>query len=882
VADVRIDLGQGASLGPYRIVALLGSGGMGEVYLAHDTRLDREVAVKILPRSFAGDAGHASRFEREAKTLASLNHPNILAVHDYGQHEDFSYLVTERLEGMTLQEHLASGPLSPRAAVRIGVQVAQGLAAAHEKGIVHRDLKPSNVFITRDGRTKILDFGLARFSEREEIPREDQSEVVTAECVTTPGTIIGTVGYMAPEQVRGKKTDPRSDVFSFGVILYEMLAGRRPFQGRSEADVLASILKEDPPSINQADAYVPPVLEALVRRCLNKDPARRYASGREVWRALDAATGDVSKDPTPAPRPARRNLLAPAAGGLFAVMAVVGVLLVFWLRAKPAEKGLPQFQPHQVTSLAGWSSQPAVSPDGMAVAFTVENEKGSDILIQDIRGGTPLKLTSNGGSNRDPTWFPDGSAIAFTAEQGSRESIWKVPRFGGTPVLLIPNAREPAVSLDGRRIAFARVSPGQFRHIAVADLAALQDVRVLTGNRDGMWDLGHPAWSPDGKTLCYQDHNDLWLVPTGGGRARKLTDDDPNDTCPVWSPDGRHVYFSSFREGTTAIWRIDVGSRKLDRVTTGSSSEQSPSLSRNGRCLVYDTQTNKMSGFVVDRRTGRRWPLPRSQYLGEPSVSPAGRDVVFCSNLEGRINLWRMSLKNGEPSGWPQRLLETEGTCSHAAYSPDGRWIAYQVMRGGLRDVWVMPAGGGVPVKFTTVGGMNAQPEWSPDGGRISFISDRSGTYQVWAAPFKDGTRAGNAVQITRGWKVQGSQTWSPRGDRIAYITEDAAGCDLWVAPVSGKSPVVRLTHRVGANFAYWDRMTGTILLSALWSGHHYTLKAVPPDGGTPRPVTNTASSDPRADVLEIDASLDGRLFAVVERESEGEVWALQVDEGSF
>jgi Tol biopolymer transport system component len=534
-----------------------------------------------------------------------------------------------------------------------------------------------------------------------------------------------------------------------------------------------------------------------------------------------------------------------------------------------------------VTTPPGWFSEAAVSPDGTAVAFVSETEKGSDIFVQDIRGGAPIRLVSDGASNRDPAWFPDGRALAYTSEKSGKRSIWKVPRFGGAPVPILANACQPAISPDGKHIAFVQSTPGLSSRIAVAGLAAPGDVRVLTDKDGGLWEHENPAWSPDSKLICYNDHNDLWLVPARGGRARKLTDDDPNDYCPVWSPDGRHIYFCSTREGTTAIWRIRTGGGAPERVTTGSSSERNPSLSGDGRCLVYDTRA-KMAGSIIDRRTGERRPLPQRDYFGEPALSPDGAAVVYCADLEGRLNLWRVRLNDGKPTGWPEKLLETDGMCSNTAWSPDGKWIAYQRMLQEKREVWVIPAAGGTPVQFSGDGGMNAQPEWSPDGRTISFISNRSGTYEIWAAPFKDGARAGEAVQLTHGEDVWGSHCWSPRGDRIAYLREDREGSDLWVMSVTGNTRPRRLTHRAGAVFASWDKASGKILVSAFWGGNRQVVKAVSPEGGGIEPAPNTAPSDPRSGVLEIEASADGRLFAVMERMAGGGVWALQAEKGAF
>ncbi len=441
----------GARLGPYEILSPLGAGGMGEVYRAKDTRLDREVAIKVLPASFANDADRLRRFEQEARATSALNHPNILTIYDIGSHEGAPYIVAELLEGEELRAQLPpqseAGALPVRKAMDYAQQIAAGLAAAHEKGIVHRDLKPENLFVTKDGRVKILDFGLAKLKPQRNEPIG--SDVATQKKITDPGTVMGTVGYMSPEQVRGQEADHRADIFAFGVILYEMLSGRRTFTGDSGADVMSAILKEEPPELGETNRKIPPGLEKIVRRCLEKRPERRFHSAHDLGFALEAlsdSSGTSGSNLTaPAQEPslaARRSALRERLGWIVAaglLLVALAFALLYFRRAPAESRASYTYLPWpEKTADAG---APAISPDGRRVVFTAATEGTNHIWLYSLDAPEPVRLQGTEGAGF-PFWSPDGRSIGFfsggklkrmEASGGAPETLCNVPfGWGGT------------------------------------------------------------------------------------------------------------------------------------------------------------------------------------------------------------------------------------------------------------------------------------------------------------------------------------------------------------------------------------------------------------------------------------------------------------------
>lgn len=860
-------LAPGVRLGPYEVLSPLGAGGMGEVWRARDTRLGRDVAIKVLPDHLAGDPKALRRFESEARSLAALSHPGILALFDVGRDGGIAYAVTELLEGETLRAALLRGPLPWREAVEISSAVAEALEAAHSRGIVHRDVKPENIFLCSGRGPKVLDFGLAR---REPSSPELTTESPT-ETMTGTGALVGTVGYMAPEQLSGVPVDHRADVFAFGCVLYEALSGRRAFQGRTSAEVMAAILHDEPAPLGSTDGTLPPALDDVVGRCLRKDPAQRFASARDVAFALRAVASGTS--------PARRSPRLRRPGRL--VAAVLGAVAVaaaatFMLVGGPA---LPEVLPRQVTSGPGCESSPAISPDGESIAFVAETGGRADLWIVDAAGGRPLRLTEGPEPVASPVWHPDGRAVFYAAAARGASEVRKVPRLGGPAQTVLRNASDPSPSPDGRFLAFVRPGPNEVPHVWVAPMDDPGNARRLSGDPAGVFEHRQPAWSPDGRTVCFRDFHDLWLVPAEGGRARRLTRDDPSDGDPGFSPDGRHVYYSSYRQGTRALWRIRVRGGEPERVTLGTGMEVRPSLSRDGRRLAYATRTEGHAIVLVDRPSGRRTRLEESRLVGFASLDPEGRFVVYTSSRENSADLWVTDLREGLPSGDPRRLTELGGSAASPAVSPDGAWVAFYLVKDGGRDVHVVPAAGGEPVAVARHPASDTLPAWSSDGSRLAFVSDREGAEQVFAVAMRDGRPAGEPERVTR------AATWAsfPRflaDGRLVFITGDGGGQDVWVCDPSGAGPARPVTSGVTTWRAVPDRGGRQLLVLADWPDRREAIRAVPVDGGDSSPVGWGTPPDLATEVQHVDLSADGRLAVLVETTRRGDVWILEARSG--
>jgi Tol biopolymer transport system component len=870
---------RGTRLGPYEIVGRLGAGGMGEVYRARDTRLGREVAVKVLAAEFTMDPDRLRRFELEARAVAALNHPNILALHDVGSHDGSPFLVTELLEGESLRDALSRGAMPVRKAVQLAVQLAQGLAAAHQKGIIHRDLKPENVFVGNDGHIKILDFGIAKLAP----PRsaEELAKATTVVEATEAGRVPGTVAYMSPEQVRGLPVDQASDIFGFGCVLYEMMSGRKAFGRATVADTMSAILHEDPDDIEPTSGLLSGSLRQVLRRCLEKRPGDRFSSAHDLAFALEAVASDDSAG-SAAGAPGHRQiarvwLAAAAASGALAVVAGV------WIARSAREEGLPAFHTRQVTGQLGTLGKASISPGGDEIAYAAGEHGSSGLWITDVRGGKALRLAPTAVHATDPAWFPDGSALVFTAEEGTARSIWKVSRFGGAPILLVPDAKQGAPSPDGSRVAFARAGEDGFSRIWVAELGAVDQARRITGPGDGLFDHESPAWSPNSKTICYSDARDLWLVPAAGGRARPVMKDDAEDSQPAWSADGRHLYFMSAREGTIALWRIPAAGGRPVRVTDGTGSERFPSLSRDGRRLAFVSRHASGGIALADLRTDRVARLQEGSFASLPAIAPDRSALVFVSQIAGSSTLRSVALRDGAPAGESVVLADQAGDLVSPAFSPDGRWVAYYRAIEGRREVWVIPSTGGLPVNFSGHAGQDVQPAWSPDSRQIAFVSDRGGAYQIWAAPFADGRRAGEPRRLTSNQGAASYPTWSPDGKTIAYrVLAGDEMDDVWVVPADASGPSRRLTSGAQAGCLRWFGASGEILVSGLWGGRFLALRLLDPATGALRPFALPASVVLDPDLVDFDLSPDGSLMALFEGRGEGVIWVREAEQGSF
>ncbi len=783
----------GTTLGPYRILDKLGEGGMGEVYRARDTRLDRDVAVKVLPSHLSADAEALARFEREAKAIAALSHPNIMAIHDVGTAAGVAYVVTELLEGESLRERLAGRSLASKKIIQIASDIAQGLAAAHDKGLVHRDLKPENVFLTADGHVKILDFGLAK----QVIGRDGGSQTSRAAAdaatalVTEAGMVMGTVGYMAPEQVRGQPADPRSDIFAFGCVLYEMAAGRRAFARDTAAETMTAILREEPEELSVEPGRLSPAFLEIVRHCLEKRPEERFQSARDLGFALQSLGGAATTSGRMAvreePGPRRATWLWVTAA-LLAVGAVAFVAGRGTAGGSGEQAAIIAFE--QITDAPGVETMPTVSPDGQTIVYVVQAGGSSDIYALRTGSRRPTLLTPNSPEpDLAPAFSPDGGRIAFASGRDGG-GIFLMSPTGESVRRLSDVGHDPAWSPDGRELVVANASFAYPTDRATRD-AGLTIIDVESGAKRPLatsLDAMQPSWSPDGRRIAFwglrggSGQRDIWTIAADGSDAdaggRAVTDDAALDWSPVWSPDGQYLYFASNRGGTMNLWRVPI--------------EQS-------------------SGEVLGEPQPMTTP---ALWSGQFSITRDGSAIVYAS-LDWRSTLMRAPFDpvRGELAGPPVILRRSTRPIRDHALSPDRQWVAV-TETGAQEDLFLLRVDGSEYRRLTDDVARDRAPVWAPDGQRIAFYSDRGGTYQLWTVR-PDGS---DFVQLTDLPRSTNFPTWSPDGTRLAITFLG----NEWAIASANRTMATELDVRTAPPGGFWAMAwspDGRLIAGGLGSG---------------------------------------------------------------
>jgi Tol biopolymer transport system component len=863
----------GKTISHYKILDKLGAGGMGVVYKAEDTTLGRVVALKFLPPELTRDKKAGARLIQEARAASTMDHPNICTIYEVGETQDGQIFISMAFyPGKTLKEKLGEGAMSLTEALATAEQIARGLAVAHARGIVHRDIKPGNIFVLSDGQVKIVDFGLAKLAGQLKL--------------TTTGRTMGTVLYMSPELGRGEEAGPASDVWALGVILYEMVTGELPFKGDYDAAVMYSAMHEDPAPLGTLRPEVPDALEYIIGKALAKKEAERYRDAGELASDLGVLRQQLGRD-----QPARRETWRFRRGKrslslvIGAAAIVAAVLAVVWQTSVNRQRhpGPVQGSPRQITSGDFRQDEPAISPDGTRIAFTSDASGNNDIWVIGIRSGNPERLTSEPSVDFYPAWFADGTAIAFVSDRGGKEGIWKMDQMGGGATLLIADAIEPALSPDGKRIAFSIVGPSKRLRIGVAPLADPARTTLLTGDGDGLWHHRCPAWSPDGQAICYATQNDLWTVPSSGGTARQLTKGGAGDTDPMWTTDGKHVLFSSHREGTLALWRVGATGGTPERFTWGTGYDHDPSVCADGSRLAYATRTTHTGLRVRNLSTGKeamlegRW----DEYMA--AISPDGSQVVFASARSGRdVDLWSQPLADGLPAGDLRRLTDEVGYTAHPTFSPDGKWLAYYLVRGDERDIYTLPASGGQPIRFTEDPANDIQPVWSPDGGKIAFVSEREGGFSVYVAPVEDGRPAGPAKRMTAKEISATAPSWSPDGAFIAFTSFKPGQSEVWIVPADGRGAAKQITTGAMASRTKWDSSTGSLIVSGTWGQGTMTLRRVSPGTGASTPIVPPVIFGLEFAPALFDVSAAGRLVVYSRSEYSGNIWLFETKKGVF
>jgi Tol biopolymer transport system component len=713
-----VSLATGTKLGPYEILAPIGAGGMGEVYRAKDPRLTREVAIKVLPASFSQDPDRLKRFEAEARAAGVLNHPNITAVHDFGMHDGAPYIVTELLEGETLRSRLGPGAISPRKAIDYAVQMAKGLAAAHEKGIIHRDLKPENVFLTKDGRVKILDFGLAKL--KLDGAESGQTDAGTVSGGTQPGVVLGTMGYMSPEQVRGKAADKRSDLFSFGTILYEMLSGQRAFRGDTAADTITAILTKDPPDLSQTNKNVPPGLDRIVRHCLEKNPEERFESARDVAFDLEALSGTSTPTLTGVERiPAVRT---PRPWGLLAAAALLGAAIaapfIYSAGKKAGFVEPPSFR--QVTFSRGEVGNAQFAPDGQTIVYSAAWEgKPFEVFINRPEspesrpfGLPPAQVQSISSTGEMAVLLNPNRFAAFT----HTGRLARISIAGGAPRDILDDVQWAAWSPDGKELAIVR------------DAGAKNRLEYPIGKPlfDTSGWVSHPRVSPDGTLVAFIDHpvpNDdggLVAVVDRNGKKRDLTPLYATAQGLAWRPDGREIWYTAAEGGFNRAVHAATLSGKTRLVGRVPGISTLLDISKAGRVLMTN-ESDRLGILGRGPSDDKERELSWLDYSLVTDVRSDGSKILISESGEGGGPAYSAYLRDF--SGTAAVRL---GDGSTEAFSPDGSW-AVAITHTATPQIQLLPTSVGEPRVLSHDGLDVFAVDFLPDGKTLVFTATEAG-----------------------------------------------------------------------------------------------------------------------------------------------------------
>ena len=790
---------------------------MGDVYLARDRRLERKVALKLLPVEFTTDEIRLRRFTMEARATSSLNHPNIITIHEIGQAGDLHFIAAEFVAGQTLREHISQGRMNAGKALDVAVQVAGALAAAHAAGIVHRDIKPDNIMLRPDGYVKVLDFGLAKLTERPLFSR-DTGATTVARVDTQPGTVMGTAHYLSPEQARGQDVDARSDIFNLGVVIYEMIGGRLPFDGETSADVMASILKSDPHPLAELAPDCPAEIQRIVARALAKDKDQRYQTSDDILLDLKTVKADLefqSKRESSGEAPATdyQPPIAPARRAnktLGLIFVLVPVLLAALIIAfGPGKTQTPRPSGLKFAELHSWKSErgetveadPRFSGNGKMITFTAQKDGRMAIWVkQTVSGAEAHLITRDNDNNWYPIWSPDDQRVAYVSDRGEQNAIWSVPYLGGTPVLLglVPDlgVKPRHWSKDGNTIYYQWLS-----NLYALDISSKATTKLTSFDQSKLPPRSFSI-SPLEDQIAYVDdiggQLDIWVSSLGGEGARRVTNDPEDDRFPIWLPGGDGFVYTSDRGGTHQICRVFLDGSPPLQVTVGGNDHEVSDISHDGTRLLTIGEQGSSDVFAVDVESGSEVELTSGTGLKLwPEVSPKG-DLVAYQSAPSLSRLLSSVISTVTSTGERgQVLVASDGF--NVSWSPDASHLAFLRYGNGSVNLFTTSLSSREERQFTSekvfISGYSALPSnyygkdlsWSPDGRRIAYSSLESGTTNIGIASLD-----GSTTHITSNLDPSlliAQPVWAASGDNIAYLSQTTPGPDgksTWTVWVSG------------------------------------------------------------------------------------------------
>ena len=777
----RTMLVRGGQLGPYQIEEPLGAGGMGEVFRAKDTRLGRVVAIKVLPHDKVSDPERQKRFLQEARAASALNHPNIVTLHDIANDNGIDYLVMEYVPGKSLDKIITAKGLALKEVVGYVIQIASALVAAHAAGIVHRDIKPANVIVTQDGHVKILDFGLAKLIDNE----------AAGEHLTEAGTVVGTVAYMSPEQASAQTLDHRTDIFSLSVMLYEMIAGTRPFRGKSHVETMNAIINTAAPTLEKQ----PPELQEIVDKALAKDPKERYQHA-----------GDLGIDLRRFQRAAESKTLvslrsaAPQVKRAAWIVATLGTIIVAGIGWWIGNRGKPPQSANDVTLTAftsnlGYNGDPTISPDSQRIAYVSDRTGRFDIFLRQIGSTSDIPLTKNQGDNIQPSFSPDGQQIAFVSTRGgssdishiccdqalSGGDIWTMSALGGPARLIVKNGNGPAWSPEGSTIAFYRARDGIYQVPATGGEAQKLKLTLTYQN------LANPVYSSDGRWIFFESGGAqggvIYGVPVNGGDAVEVG----RGWHPSWDATGQAVVFSNSAEGrNNSLWSAPFSTKdgepsgKAQPLTVGRGRDAQPNVSRDGKLIAFTAMdiTFNLEVLGFDAEAGRVIGEPRPLTSGNQIIyfmrfSPDGRSIVFQSARGSGTHLWRL-----DPAAEPvQVTTDFRFEETNPQWGPDGTILFNRAQGSSPASLWLTASDGANPRQVIAGVTVNA-PRWIPDGSGFVFTKD--GQFHEYKIA------TGQSRQITNEKGFKGMSAVSPDGKWLAYQFQSTGNVDVHATPMDG------------------------------------------------------------------------------------------------